>query len=81
MAETRYKDRNWIVSLNADGRSISHEDIQLALQMDIRDELKILSGEMRKLNSLLHCSNFIAIPGKLDRIGRNTAKPRKNAKP
>jgi hypothetical protein len=42
----------------------------LALLMDIRDELQ-------RLNEVLHCSNFLAVPRKLDRIARNTAKPRR----
>lgn len=32
--------------------------------------------ELRRLNSLLHCHNFVAVPSKLERIARNTAKPR-----
>lgn len=36
--------------------------------MDIRDELK-------KLNNLLYCQNFIGIPGKLHQIELNTRKP------
>lgn len=77
MSETRYKDRQWIVSLNRDGQTISHENIQLAVQMDIRDELKQLTGEMRRLNNLLHCSNFVEIPQILRKIRANTTKPRK----
>lgn len=38
--------------------------------MDIRDELQ-------KLNALLGCHNFTAIPNVLRGIRRNTAKPRK----
>lgn len=33
--------------------------------------------ELRKLNSLLHCSNFVGIPTTLRKIQANTAKPRK----
>jgi hypothetical protein len=36
--------------------------------MDLQDELK-------KLNALLHCHNFTAIPKKLDAISENTRKP------
>ncbi len=42
---------------------------QLAVLMDIRDELQTL-------NRLLACPHFLAIPHKLDAIRRNTAKPR-----
>lgn len=33
--------------------------------------------ELRRLNALLHCHNFVAIPRKLDAINRNTAKPKR----
>jgi len=76
MSETRYKDRNWTVVLNSDGKTISRDNVQLALQMDIRDELRLLTGEMCKLNKLLHCSNFVEIPHILRKIRANTTKPR-----
>lgn len=41
--------------------------VQLAVLMDIR-------AELRKLNSILGCSNCIDIPHKLDRIVKNTTK-------
>lgn len=43
--------------------------VNAALLMDIRDELK-------RLNGVLHCPNFLAIPFKLDAIKRNTTKKR-----
>lgn len=65
----RFKDVNWsLPSVNGQIREWSFA--QTALLMDLRDELK-------RLNSLLHCHNFMAIPYKLDRISRNTAKPRR----
>lgn len=67
MADTRHKDSNWAI------REITYPGAQLAVLMDIRDELK-------RLNGLLHCENFQRIPRKLDRISRNTAKPRKRRK-
>ena len=70
----RHKDQNWSLPdgyKQSDGsRTHSWESIQVSLLMDLRDELK-------SLNRLLHCSNFIAIPRKLDRIGRNTEKKRR----
>jgi hypothetical protein len=45
-------------------------EIQIALLMDIRDE-------MRSLNQLLHCPNFVGIPRKLDSIRRNTFRKRR----
>lgn len=42
-------------------------ECQTEVLMDIRDELQ-------KLNSLLHCQNFINIPTKLDTIRRHTSR-------
>jgi hypothetical protein len=47
--------------------------VQLQVLMDIREELA-------NLNSLLRCPNFLRIPLKLDRISKNTAKPRPKRK-
>lgn len=69
MADSRKKDAGWSVLPDTDGR-YSFAAAHLAVLMDIRDELK-------SLNRLLHCSNFISIPDKLNAIRRNTAKPRK----
>lgn len=44
------------------------QEARLAVLMDIRDELK-------KLNGLLRCQNFIDIPHVLKDIRRNTHKP------
>ena len=49
---------------------VSWDGVQTAVLMDIRDELK-------KLNQLLGCENFIAIPSILRAVRANTAKPRK----
>lgn len=67
--DTRKKDHNWTV-IDGTGSIVSVHHANLAVLMDIRDQLKIL-------NSVLHCQNFLAITRKLDRISRNTAKPRK----
>jgi hypothetical protein len=47
----------------------SWEVIHAALLMDLRDELK-------KLNALLGCENFIAVPRILRSIRANTTKPK-----
>jgi len=73
MDDTRKKNFNWGIKTNGDG-STPTQDAHLATLMDIRDELQ-------RLNSLLHCSNFVAIPRKLDAIKRNTAKKRKTRRP
>lgn len=54
---------------NEDGSSTT-DTWQLAVLLSIRDEL-------RRLNAVLHCSNFLDIPHKLERIKRNTTKKRK----
>lgn len=48
--------------------------VQVALLMDIRDELK-------DLNSLLRCQNFLQIPRTLESIRRNTAKKKRKKPP
>lgn len=65
---------NWTVG---DGKSnaVSGSDAALAVLMDIRDELK-------KLNLLLNCPNFTAIPFKLDAIVKHTRRiPIRKRKP
>jgi len=46
---------------------------QLAVLMDIRDELQ-------RLNRLFYCSNFMQIPAKIDAIRKNTSKPNRKKK-
>ena len=55
--DTRYKDFVWIIPSEANP---SFEGAQLAVLMDIRDELQ-------RLNELLHSPNFVGIPPMLDR--------------
>lgn len=62
-------DVEWDVWLNDNGR-YNQDQVNQALLMDIRREL-------RQLNQLLRCPNFLDIPSKLDRIARNTAKPKR----
>ena len=74
----RHKDQNWTLPDGTDqpdgSRTHLWESITAALLMDIRDELK-------RMNAILHCSNFLRIPHKLDEIRRNTAKRRKRKAP
>jgi hypothetical protein len=65
----RFKDVNWHLA-NDLGQA---RDAQLAVLMDIRDELK-------QLNRTFGCFNFLEIPGILRKIRANTAKPRKATK-
>ncbi len=73
MNDYRKKNGNWKLNPNPDG-TYPANDARLAVLMDVRDEL-------RSLNGLLGCTNFINIPKKLDAIRRNTApkKPKKKA--
>lgn len=66
----RFKDANWTLP---DAQSLSYEGSQVAVLMDIRDELK-------RLNDLLHCHNFTRIPFALDQIKLNTTKKKKKKK-
>ena len=69
MADRRQKNANWIVA-DLEGAVPTWDHAQVAVLMDIRDELQ-------DLNRLLHCDGFCEIPRSLDRIRLNTAKPRK----
>lgn len=67
----RHKDKEWnLPEAHLDSRGVmvhSWESINAALLMDIRDELK-------RLNQLLHCPNFIGIPWELTRMRRGIDK-------
>ena len=67
---SRYKDANWNLP---EPNVQSWEQANTAVLMDIRDELK-------RLNSLFHCANFMTIPNKLESIRRNTVKKRSHYK-
>ena len=62
---------NWNPNLSQNDDGTANTDtLQLAMLLAIRDEL-------RRLNAVLQCPNFIAVPSKLDKIERNTRKRRK----
>ena len=67
MSDTRKRNLQWRVC-SKDDITVSYDGAQLAVLMDIRDELQ-------KLNGLLHCSNFRGIPASLMAIRKNTNKP------
>lgn len=69
MADTRMKNAGWIVSDNNGETSRSVHHSQLAVLMDIRDELQAIRAR-------LDCHEALAIPRYLRRISANTAKPR-----
>ena len=60
MIAQRWKDHNW----TPEG---TYPGAQLAVLMDLRDELKALNG-------LLHCGNFVGIPRSLKAIRKNTTR-------
>lgn len=64
MIDRRRKDREWVVT-NEQGELYTglRDGVSVALLMDIRDELK-------RLNTLLHCHNFVGIPATLRTISR-----------
>jgi hypothetical protein len=64
----RCKDFDWNLS-----DTPSWDRTHAAILMDIRDELK-------SLNALLHCHNFVAIPHTLKRISQNTTKRKRKPK-
>jgi hypothetical protein len=69
---TRLKDINWQPGTDK-GAAETWQHVQVAVLMDIRDELK-------RLNLLLYCTNFTGIPQVLRKVEKNTRKKRR-AKP
>lgn len=63
------KEKGWEWTISPGiGGNYSYESAQLAVLMDIRDE-------MEKMNRLLHCHNAVDIPNILRRIDKNTKRP------
>ena len=62
----RFKNTDWNLPTD-NGRIKTWEQAQLAVLMDIRDELQ-------RLNNLLYCQNFIGMPHTLKRIDKRLAK-------
>lgn len=63
----RHKDGDWKLP---EGRLETWEQVNSAILMDIRDELK-------QLNAVFACHNAQRIPFVLDQIQKNTRKPAK----
>lgn len=66
---THCQDWSWRL-YESDGGGFQSDQVTHALLMDIRRELK-------RLNNVLQCPNFMAVPAKLDQIAKNTRKRRK----
>ena len=60
--------------------SIQWEHVQVELLMDLRDKLTAIHEELDRLNTLLHCRNFISIPARLGQIVANTNKRKRITK-
>lgn len=68
MSSGRHKDGNWRIL-----DPLTWEKAQLAVLMDLCDELK-------RLNAAIYCHNCLYIPNILRRIEKNTTKPAKRRK-
>lgn len=47
---------------------------QLEMMESCRNVMEDVRTELQRLNSLLHCANFVSIPHKLSNIVKNTTK-------
>ena len=70
--DKRKANVDWVVT-NSEGQVTDWAQVQVAVLMDIRDELRKANVAL----AALRCPNFLDIPRKLDRIRVNTAKRRK----
>lgn len=68
----QFPDEAWDLG-DDQGHIGTWEKVGIAVLMDIRREL-------RRLNQVLACPNFMGIPGTLKHIQRNTTKRRRRAK-
>lgn len=76
----RLKDATWSLhpqglaaDYNHDGKKFTRGQVQIALLMDIRDELKEIKGRL----GFGVCSDFLNVPSVLKRIDANTRKPKR----
>lgn len=67
------KDWEWTLDGDQGKGAYSYPSAQLSVLMDIRDELK-------RLNNVLQCPNFIAVPQKLDNIRAELRQVRLNTR-
>lgn len=69
MAEQRYKDSVWNI-----GQPLTVAGGQLAVLMDIRDELKAIKVELGIIRGVINCANCRDIPKVLRTIRANTSR-------
>ena len=72
MCDRRMKNAQWEPA-NEQGNVPTWERVNLAVLLDIRDELQAL-------NALLQCPKFMGIPRDLQQIRRNTTKRKRVTK-
>lgn len=65
----QFKDVEWDLANNV-GNIGTWQNVEVAVLMDIRDELK-------RINAALYCGNTLNIPNLLRQIERNTRKPKR----
>jgi hypothetical protein len=70
--DRKQKDWNWSTDPDAFGK-YSYEAAQLQVLMDVRDELK-------RLNNVLQCPNFIAVPSILRRVQEEVRQVKLNTR-
>jgi len=70
----RFNNVRWDLIANGEGNPTSWDQVQVALLMDIRDELQ-------ELNRVFRCHNALAIPDLLRQIKKNTTKRKYVRKP
>lgn len=70
------KDWDWTLPTG----DYTYDSAQLAVLMDIRDELKLIRLCQTDIRNRLNCTETMAIPRMLRRISANTAKPKKRKK-
>ena len=66
----KHRNVDWALAETDEGALQNWDMVSIAVLMDIRKELQ-------HLNSIFDCTNFLSIPAKLDRIGRNTTAAKK----
>lgn len=70
--DDRCKDVAWKINRNLDG-TVPSLDAHLAVLMDIRDELKAM-------NRVLHCPNFLGLPNEIRWIRQAAEKKSRRQK-
>lgn len=72
MTDNRCKNFTWGLNTNPNG-SLPTDQCQLAVLMDIREELQ-------GLRRIFECANFLGMPAVLREVAANTKKPKRRRK-